>query len=394
MSKINHAINFELAVSNSIASKPSHKFAHKYTEQMAVSQFTDLEMAKKHAAWRRWKAVENMDKYLIEFESNLIKTGAKVLWAQNQDEAQKELASLLKKNYATEAYFEPSPNSQMSFIDQALKQQDVKQVSFSDYNAITSTVIAEANFIIADPGAIAFVSNSTNLQQAFSKARCVIAIATVSSILTHINDINLFVPLTASYTYLKNNTPLLSLLFGQRKPEESEGLPELNVLLIDDCSTVLNDTKARQSIWCINCQACANSCPVASTIGKETTLYQNPQQAIVNPIKHGFDSHGYLNHTTTLCGSCTEVCPVKININQLFIHNRAKHIQQNGASQKEKWFYLLWKKTMLNRNKYQIGKFTTYSWVMESVYAKTWNKSEKPIKPELTFQQMWINKFQ
>jgi L-lactate dehydrogenase complex protein LldF len=393
MSKHTQAENFNLIVSQ-LTGNTKHQQGYAIKQQKAASQFSNITLAKQHAAGRRWRAIENLDKYLIEFESNIIKTGAKVLWAQSYDAAEAELAAVFKKNYATSVYYDSSNEIRMPFVEKTLEKNEIKQVALSDRTSLTSTVVAQANFIIADPGAIAFISDDTHLQHVFSKARCIIAIASVSDVLTHINDLNLFVPLTASYTHTKKATPLLSLLFGQRKPEETDVPAELYVLLIDDCSTVLADTKARQSIWCIHCQACVNSCPVATAVGTQTPYYQNPVHSIISPINDGFDSNGYLNHTTTLCGSCTEVCPVNIDLNRLFLHNRATQLQQKGGSQKEKWFYLMWKKTMLNRNKYNIGKFSTYSWVMETIINKTWGKSAIPAKPELTFQQMWLGKFQ
>src|SRR5436853_521559 len=60
-------------------------------------QYADLETAKVRAAALKRKIIENMDKYLIEFEANFIKRGGKVIWAQDADEAIREIITILKR---------------------------------------------------------------------------------------------------------------------------------------------------------------------------------------------------------------------------------------------------------------------------------------------------------
>src|SRR6266436_1905467 len=61
-------------------------------------QYSNLELAKTRAAGLRNKTTEHLDKYLIEFESNFIKRGGKIIWAQDASEALKEISSILKKS--------------------------------------------------------------------------------------------------------------------------------------------------------------------------------------------------------------------------------------------------------------------------------------------------------
>ena len=51
-------------------------------------QFSDLELAKERASVLKAKVIDNLDKYLIEFEANFIKRGGKVIWARDAKEAQ------------------------------------------------------------------------------------------------------------------------------------------------------------------------------------------------------------------------------------------------------------------------------------------------------------------
>src|SRR5207342_1463849 len=55
---------------------------HRNAFETGKKQYTHLETAQQRAAFTRWKTIENLDKYLIEFEAAFIKSGGKVIWAQ------------------------------------------------------------------------------------------------------------------------------------------------------------------------------------------------------------------------------------------------------------------------------------------------------------------------
>jgi len=64
-------------------------------------QYSNLELAKTRAAGLRNKTIENLDKYLIEFEANFLKRGGKIIWAQDAAEAVREIAAVLKRSNVT-----------------------------------------------------------------------------------------------------------------------------------------------------------------------------------------------------------------------------------------------------------------------------------------------------
>ena len=360
-------------------------------QETANSQFKNIEFTKQYAAVRKWKAIENLDKYLIEFEANFIKSGGKVLWARDKEEAQKEISNLLKKNFSKEVYYACAELGDEIQLSEQLNKDEVKSVSLNDTGALTSTVIAEANYFIADPGAIAFMDYTGKLQQATSKARCIVAIASITDVLHNLTDLNLFIPLTSSYTKGETINRNTSLLFGSRKTDETEGVQQLYLLLIDNGrSNILADEKARQTARCIKCGACAKVCPVSNTTGETEGVYEGPVNAIQAPIIKGYEKYKHLAQASTLCGVCTEVCPVNINLHELFIHNRKQIVNRQLNTQKEKWFYLLWKKTMLNRDKYSLGAFNSNKIVMETVYEKVWGtKENRPAFAKKSFNEMW-----
>src|ERR1051326_3125689 len=60
--------------------------------------YSNLELARTRASALKTKVIENLDKYLIEWEANFIKRGGKVIWAQDAEEAMREVTEILKRS--------------------------------------------------------------------------------------------------------------------------------------------------------------------------------------------------------------------------------------------------------------------------------------------------------
>jgi len=69
-----------------------------HTVSLGISRLFNLENSKKRAYSTKWRAIENLDRYILEFESNFMKRGGKVIWANNAEEAQKEILAGNFKN--------------------------------------------------------------------------------------------------------------------------------------------------------------------------------------------------------------------------------------------------------------------------------------------------------
>src|SRR6187549_1439680 len=69
---------------------------HENAFEEGKKQYSQLEIARQRGAFIRWKAIENLDKYLIEFEANFIKNGGKIIWADDATEAMNEIVAIMK----------------------------------------------------------------------------------------------------------------------------------------------------------------------------------------------------------------------------------------------------------------------------------------------------------
>ena len=77
------------------------KKLYHHSFENSITQFSNLETARHRAAFIRWKSIEYLDKFLIQFEAAFIKSGGKVIWAQSGDEACSEILGIILKSGAT-----------------------------------------------------------------------------------------------------------------------------------------------------------------------------------------------------------------------------------------------------------------------------------------------------
>jgi L-lactate dehydrogenase complex protein LldF len=103
--------------------------------------------------------------------------------------------------------------------------------------------------------------------------------------------------------------------------------------LLDNGRTkVLADDVGRQTLHCIRCSACLNSCPVYARTGGHaySAVYPGPIGAILTPQLLGIERAKTLPYASSLCGACYEVCPVRINIPAVLLHLRGQVTQHAG----------------------------------------------------------------
>jgi len=118
---------------------------------------------------------------------------------------------------------------------------------------------------------------------------------------------------------------------------------------------LLKDEDMREALRCIRCGACLNHCPVYKKIGGHAYgwVYSGPIGAIVTPPMTNMKVARDLPYASTLCGTCRDVCPVKIDIPKLLLHLRHK-VAEGDASEKgsawmERLFIGQWHKAVRNR---------------------------------------------
>jgi L-lactate dehydrogenase complex protein LldF len=105
------------------------------------------------------------------------------------------------------------------------------------------------------------------------------------------------------------------------------------------------------------------------------------------------ESFKHLSYASSLCGNCTEVCAVKINLHELLLENRRESVEEGHASIAERAAWKAWKLSGLHRSVMNLGNGKIKNKVVNKLF-KSWNKQRSELNfSEKTFNQLWRERF-
>jgi len=190
------------------------------------------------------------------------------------------------------------------------------------------TAISGANFLIAETGSVAVVESEGNGRMCLTLPRTMITLAGIEKVLPRFRDLEVMLQLLARSATGERMSPYTSLWTGVTK---DDGPQNFHVVLLDNGrSSILASKRERQTLRCIRCAACMNTCPVYRQTGGHAygSVYPGPIGAILTPQLQQLHHAQSLPYASSLCGACYEVCPVKINIPEILIDLRAQVTDQ------------------------------------------------------------------
>jgi L-lactate dehydrogenase complex protein LldF len=252
--------------------------------------------------------------------------------------------------------------------------------------------ITGANFIIADIGGIAITENEGNARLSCSFPKTHIVITGIEKIIPSMTDLALFWPLLATYGTGQRITSYNTIVSGPRQEGEPDGPDEMYVILLDNGRTnILANEKTRESLYCIRCGACLNACPVYKNIGGHSysATYSGPIGSVITPHLKDMNDWKHLSYASSLCGNCTEVCAVKINLHELLLENRYEAVESNHVSWAEKIAWKAWKHASLSRKLMNAGNSKIKNWMVNKMF-KGWTGHRGDLYfSEKTFNELW-----
>src|SRR6266702_6724706 len=197
--------------------------------------------------------------------------------------------------------------------------------------------VSGANFLVADSGAVVLVENEGNARLTTTAPKIHIAVAGIEKVIPRAQDLAVFLKLLARSATGQLLSVYTSFLAGPRRAGEVDGPEEFYVVLLDNGRTkLLPDRSKRESLYCIRCGACLNTCPVYRKIGGHSFpwVYSGPIGAIITPQFMGVTHEPGLPFASSLCGACGEVCPVKIDIPKILLELRSD-VKKSEAREKQ-----------------------------------------------------------
>jgi L-lactate dehydrogenase complex protein LldF len=185
--------------------------------------------------------------------------------------------------------------------------------------------ITGANFVTVDTGTIVLVTNEGNGRMCTSLPPVHVAVMPVEKVLPRFEDLGVLLPLLTRSATGQRLSTYVSMVTGPRRPGELDGPERLHVVFLDHNRRSLLGTPYEEMLCCIRCGACLNVCPVYRRIGGHSydSVYSGPMGAVLTPLLSGGTEGRDLPDASSLCGACSEVCPVGIPLADMLVRLRA-----------------------------------------------------------------------
>jgi L-lactate dehydrogenase complex protein LldF len=313
--------------------------------------------------------LSDLDTYLLQFEENAKKNGIYIHWAENGEAHNKIVHDILRNHNAKnvvksksmlteECHLNPYLESKgIEIIDTDLGERIVQLAKEPPSHIVLPAIhktkeevdelfqkhlgtkpsqgnpqyltnearlhlrekflkadaaITGVNFAIAETGGIVVCTNEGNADMGVHLANVHIASMGIEKIIPQEKHLGVFLRLLARSA---TGQPITTYSSHFNKPAIGK---EMHIIIVDNGRTEqLSREDFRSSLHCIRCGACMNTCPVYRRSGGHSyqATIPGPIGAILSP---GTDlkKHSSLPFASTLCGSCSDVCPVKINIHE------------------------------------------------------------------------------
>jgi L-lactate dehydrogenase complex protein LldF len=352
--------------------------------------FQGWQGARQLAADTKREAVNHLDKYLEEFVSKIEARGTRVHWASTCAQAREIILQIVRDKQAGSVIKSKAMTSEEIHLNDALEHAGLKVVESDlgelivqlrketpyhivfpsmhltrgeiselfqrelgsapteDPEALTMIArrvlrkkyltadigITGANFAIAETGMISITENEGNARLTAALPKTMISLIGIEKILPKLSDLALFLPMLATMGTGQALTCYNTLYAGPRQPGESDGPDEWHVVLLDNRRTeLLADVEQRDALHCIRCGACLNVCPIFRNVGGHTygTTYSGPIGSVITPHLRGLQDWKHLSGASSLCGACTETCPVKIDLHHHLLQNRRNAVKGKPA---------------------------------------------------------------
>jgi L-lactate dehydrogenase complex protein LldF len=400
-------------------------------------------------------SIAHLADLLEQFERNATANGMKVYWAETEDQACKYILDLARRNNASLIVKSKSMVTEEIGLSHVLEREGVETIEtdlgefivqlagegpshitapaihknredigklFADrlgvaFNSdpahltgvardylrekfLTAQIgISGGNFAIAETGDIVIVTNEGNGRFTTTVPRIHIAVLGIEKVIPRLEDLPTFLAVLPRSGTGQKITSYVSLIRSPKKAEDLDGPDEIHVVLVDNGrSEILADPLMREVLYCIRCGACLNVCPVYQTVGGHTygSVYPGPIGSALTPVMSGLEAAKDLPYASSLCGRCSEVCPVKINIHHLLIWLRRKSVNERLSNPMEKlaiqiWFMIM-KSAALYRLASKMGRLLQpiYPKKDSSLRVPLWSRSRDfpPLAPQ-TFRDLW-----
>jgi L-lactate dehydrogenase complex protein LldF len=355
-----------------------------------VHHIPEWEALREHASQAKNHILAHLDDYLIQFEQKALENGAQVHWAASAEEHNEIVYSILEKRQARHIVKSKSMLTEECGLNEYLEHRNIEIIDTDLGERIVqmrheppSHIVAPAihikkeeistlfhqelnteqgntdptyltraarihlrekflqaqvgitgvNFAVAENGAIVIVTNEGNADLGCNIPPVQIHSVGIEKLIPRWQDLSVFVRLLAP----SGSGQKISVYTSHYARPKAGG--EMHIILVDNGrSDQLKSASYRNSLKCIRCSACLNTCPVYRRTGGYSyhTPVGGPIGSILMPNRNP-KSYNDLPFASSLCGSCSDVCPVKIDIHaQLYKWRQTIRTERESPTVKSK----------------------------------------------------------
>lgn len=396
-------VNSEAALANPWLQASMKKAKGKFVDKraIAIKELDDFEATREAAKAIRNRVIENLDLWLEKFEETATARGAQVLWAKDGAEICRLVVDIAKRHGVKKAVKSKSMLSEEAGLNLALTAAGIQPVETdlgeyilqindneppshiiapvvhksldevadlfakthhtprkTDIPALTREArevlrehfltadmgISGGNFLIAETGSVALVTNEGNGRMVTSLPRVHVVITGIEKVIPTLEDLATLMRLLPRSATGQSISNYVSVLTGVKHRDEQEGPEHLYFILVDNGRADVVGSEFQDMLRCIRCGACMNHCPVYQTIGGQAYgwVYPGPMGSVLTPLFTGLENALDLPHAATLCNQCGVVCPVKIPLPDLLRKLREKQVEKHLRPWAERLALRLW----------------------------------------------------
>lgn len=257
--------------------------------------------------------------------------GERILQLMNQPPSHIVLPAIHLKRQEIGTLFEEKMSTERGNSDPTYLTHEARQHLRNEF-LTADAALTGANFGVASSGDIVVCTNEGNADMGTSLSKLHIVSMGIEKLVPNLESLSLYVRLLARSA---TGQPITTYTSHYRRPQ---GGGELHVVLVDNGrSHSLGNKHHWQTLKCIRCGACMNTCPVYRRSGGYSYSYFIPGPIGINlgmlkSPKNYFDNLS----ACTLCYSCNDVCPVKIDLAGQIYHWRQSLDSYGKASNVKK----------------------------------------------------------
>ncbi len=350
----------------------------------AARQVPDWEQLREMASEIKANVLSNLQEYLVRFEEQAIRNGITVHWAADGKEHNEIVYSILQRHGVDKMVKSKSMLTEECHLNKYLEEKGIEVIDTdlgervvqlageppshivlpcihkkkeeigeifhkhlgtpagnADPQFLTHAArlhlrekfltrrvaLTGVNFAVAETGEFVVCTNEGNADMGAHLAEVHIACMGIEKLIPDRRHLGVFLRLLARSA---TGQPITTYSSHFRRPRPGQ---EMHIVLVDNGrSAHLGRKDFRSSLKCIRCAACFNTCPVYRRSGGHSyhTAVAGPIGAILSPNLDR-KKYGDLPFASTLCGSCSNVCPVKIDIHEQLYKWRQVIVQEGNA---------------------------------------------------------------